>query len=99
MDDQLLTRIANVSNYYRGAIWQLSFTSPNGGTWGYSLESGPPPEEGAEELPPFMARIFYGPRGRPSDEPIFAMRCQILEVICESLENWHAKTLIEQGER
>lgn len=98
--DQFLTRIANVSNYYRGAHYHLSFCSEEGGVWAYELVASNPPESDGETegIPPvILAFLMQRTGGTPG--PVIAMRCQYLEVICEALESWHAKTLVQGAER
>lgn len=89
MDDSLIDRIAAVSNVYRGGHYHLNYCSEEGGNWAYALEPNPQVDD---DLPPALAQIF----GQATQgAPIFAMRCQHLEVIAEALESWHAKTLVE----
>lgn len=87
MDDQLLTRIGNVCNYYRGARWYLHFDSKDGGDWSVQMEAASPPEEEQQADP--VAMLFT----RRGNEPVFAMRCSSLSVIAEALEAWHAHSL------
>lgn len=89
----LLTRVSNVCNYYRGASWQLAFDSGDGGFWSLRLTSPPEADhqpEATSHSTPFGLVMSFG---APADYPIFAMRCQSLEVVAESLEHWHASVL------
>lgn len=87
----LLTRIKRVCEFYRGATWALAFDSSDGGFWSLKLLS--PPEEGHQgeihEHP-----LGFMVRTAPPDYPIFAMRCQELEVIAEAIEAWHSKVVM-----
>lgn len=92
MDDGLLTRIANVCNYYRGARWGLSFDSNEGGEWSMSIISASSQEEGSgDPIDNLMAHLT-----EKRTNPVFAMRCSSLEVITVALEHWHAASLSKE---
>lgn len=89
--DRLLERIATVCGEHEGN-WVLHFASESGGAWSMTL-SGPPAEE-TEMRPtaiPFIMKQI-------EEEPIFAMKCQELEVIVVALEHWHAASAIRNME-
>jgi hypothetical protein len=92
-EDGLLTRIATVCNYYRGAEWELLFTSSEGGFWSLKLTSPQAEDEQVEAVGPMMRMIY----GTTSSYPIFAIRCQELDVVAEALEHWHAGVLAKSG--
>lgn len=91
MDDNLLTRIAAVCDFYRGARWGLSYDSMDGGEWSLSIISASeaPPEEDEDPIDRLLAHVTQQKR----NSPVFRMSCSSLEVICSSLEHWHASTL------
>lgn len=92
MDDALLTRIAVVCDYYRGARWGLSYDSNEGGEWSMSIISASEPLEGSgDPIDNLMAHIT-----ERRANPVFAMRCSSLEVICVALEHWHANSLAKE---
>jgi hypothetical protein len=87
MGDSLLNRIFTVCMYYRGAHWQLNYDSADGGFWNLVL-ANPEKEEDEPEtmrVGPFMMVKAH--------EPIFAIRCQGLEVVAEAVEHWHSSVL------
>lgn len=92
----LLTRIRNICEVYRGGKWSLFYDSDDGGFWSLQLKS--PPEEHHDAEPrmlqtPMGFSINVGP---PEDYPIFSMRCQELEVIAEAIEHWHASVQMRE---
>lgn len=95
--DALVQRIRVVSDYYRGASWQLLYDSDEGGYWSYKLS--PQPQDGDEEpsvsFNPLAAMIMQRVETTPT--PIFGMRCAELSVIAEALEHWHATVLARSG--
>lgn len=97
--NDLYQRIRVVSDYYRGANWQLFYDSDQGGNWSYKLTT--PPEPADEEAPGIEddpLRFIQAVRGAAqTPDPVFGMRCAELGVIAEALEHWHATVLARSG--
>jgi len=97
-DDKLFRRIKIVSDYYRGAVYQMLYDSEDGGYWSYKLTVPPPPAEEVEEVQEFdPTQMINAIRGVRQPDPVFGMRCAELSVIAEALEHWHATVLARSG--
>lgn len=88
-EDQSLARIRRIAETYRGAEWALNYESAEAA---WSMRITPPagePDDQDGDTPGTTFRLFRSERA-----PVFAMRCDELEVIAEALEHWHARVLM-----